>query len=179
MTEEKIENKTAQDSKENPMRKIRIEKIILSIGGIGDVLERGVRLLKLLTGRTPIKTKSRKRIPSLGVRPGLEIGAMVTIRRNPEELIKKMLIAVDNIIRKRQVRDNHFSFGIKEYLEIPGVEYQRDIGILGLDVTIVFVRSGKRIKLKKTKKGKISKRQIITKEEIIKFMEDNFQVKFV
>jgi len=32
--------------------------------------------------------------------------------------------------------------------------------------------------LKKIKKGKIPKRQVITKEEIIKFMEDKFQTKF-
>jgi len=161
------------------MRKMKIEKVILNVGGTGDVLEKGVKLLKLLTGKTPIKTKSRKRIPSLGVRPGLEIGAMVTIRKNPEELLKKMLAAEDDIVKKKQVRDNHFSFGIKEYLEIPGIDYQRDIGILGLDVTVVFVRAGKRVKLRKKKRGKIPKRQIVSKEEIIKFMEENFQTKFV
>lgn len=164
---------------ENIMRKMKIEKVILNVGGTGDVLEKGVKLLKLLTGKTPIKTKSRKRIPSLGVRPGLEIGAMVTIRKNPEELLKKMLAAEDDIVKKKQVRDNHFSFGIKEYLEIPGIDYQRDIGILGLDVTVVFVRAGKRVKLRKKKRGKIPKRQIVSKEEIIKFMEENFQTKFV
>jgi len=64
-------------------------------------------------------------------------------------------------------------------IEIPGIEYQRDIGIMGLDVTVVFKRAGKRIRLKKIKKGKIPNRQKISKEEIIKFMEDNFQTKFI
>ena len=163
----------------NPMRKIEIEKIVLSIGGTGEELEKGFRLLKILTGRTPAKMQSRKRIPSLGVRPKLEVGVVVTIRKNPEETLRKMLSALDNILKKSQISENNFSFGIKEYIEIPGTEYQRDIGIRGLDVTVTFKRAGKRVKLKKIKKGKIPKRQAITREEIIKFMEENFKTKFI
>ena len=75
--------------------------------------------------------------------------------------------------------ENNFSFGIEEYIEIPGIEYQRDIGIRGLDVTVVFKRDGRRVRLKKIKRGKIPARQKISKEEIIKFMEENFQTKFI
>jgi large subunit ribosomal protein L5 len=163
----------------NPMRKIELEKIVLSIGGTGEELEKGFRLLKILTGRTPAKMQSRKRIPSLGVRPKLEVGVVVTIRKNPEETLRKMLSALDNTLKKSQISENNFSFGIKEYIEIPGTEYQRDIGIRGLDVTVTFKRAGKRVKLKKIKKGKIPKRQAITREEIIKFMEENFKTKFI
>ena len=110
---------------QNPMREIKIEKIVMSIGGTGENLEKGVKLLKLLTGRKPSKTKSNKRIPSLGVRPGLEVGAVVTIRKSIDEILKKMLLTIDNKLRKKQLSNNNFSFGIKEYLEIPGIEYQR------------------------------------------------------
>lgn len=163
---------------ENPMRKIRIEKVVLSVGGTADTLEKGFKLLKFLTKRNPAKMKSKKRIPTLGVRPGLEIGAVVTIRKNSEEFLKRLLNTFDNVLRKKQISENNFSFGIKEYIEIPGVEYQRDIGIMGLDVTVVFKRAGRRVRLKKIKRGKVSKKQIISKEEIIKFMEDNFQTRF-
>ncbi len=163
----------------NPMKKIKIEKVVLSVGGTGDNLEKGFKLLEIVTGRTPAKMKSNKRIPTLGVRPKLEVGAVVTIRKNVSEVLKRMLIAVDNKLKRKQISENNFSFGIKEYIEIPNMEYQRDIGIMGFDVTIVFSRAGKRIKLKKMKKGKIPKRQRITKAEIIKFMEDNFQVEFI
>ena len=164
---------------ENIMRKVKIDKVVLSVGATAQELEKGVKLLKYLTGRKAAKMRSRKRIPSLGVRPGLEVGAVVTIRKNPEETIKRMLAAEDNQIRKKQISENNFSFGIKEYIEIPGVEYQREIGIMGLDVTIVFKRTGRRVRLKKIKRGRIPKRQRITKEEIIKFMEDKFETEFV
>src|SRR3990172_5901253 len=166
-------------NKMNKMREIMIEKVVLSIGGTGDNLEKGASLLKLLTGRKPAKMQSRKRIPAFGVRPHLEVGAVVTIRKKPEELLKRLLATRDDTLRKNQVGENSFSFGIKEYIEIPGFEFQRDIGIRGLDVTVVFKRAGKRIGLKKMKTGKIPRRNRIPKEEIIKFMEENFNTKFI
>lgn len=166
-------------TKENIMREIKIEKVVLNIGSTGDELEKGVRLLKLITGKKPAKMKSSKRIPSFGVRPKLEVGTVVTIRKKKEEFLKRMLSAVGNTLRKKQLSENNFSFGIKEYIEIPGIEYQRDIGVKGLDVTVVFKMAGKRVNLRKMKKGKIPKKQRISKEEIIKFMEENFQTKFV
>jgi len=171
--------KQKNEQQENIMRTIRIDKVVLSTGGIGDNLEKGFKLLKILTGRVPAKKRSKKRIPTLGVRPGLEIGAVVTIRKDIDVVLKRMLVAVSNKLRKKQIADNHFSFGVHEYIEIPGVEYQRDIGIIGLDVTVVFKRAGRRVGLRKIKRGKYSKRQIISKKEIIKFMEDKFGTEFV
>ena len=165
--------------KENPMREIKIEKVVLSVGGTADYLEKGVKLLKILTNKKPAKMKSTKRIPTFGVRPGLEIGTVVTLRKNPEEILKKMLSTIDNILKKKQISMNNFSFGVKEYIEIPGIEYDRDIGIMGFDVTVVFKRTGRRVKLRKIKKGRYGKRQMISKEEIIKFMEEKFQTKFI
>jgi len=176
--ESKIE-KPAKNKDSNTMRTIRIEKIVLSVGGTGAELEKGFALLKLLTGKKPAKVISRKRIPSWNIRPNLEVGAVVTLRKNPEVLLKNLLSAGDNILKNKQMSENNFSFGIKEYIEIPGTEYQREIGIIGLDVTVVLKRSGRRVKLRKIKKGKFSKRQVISKEEIIKFMEDNFGTKFI
>jgi len=162
----------------NSMQEVKIEKIVLNVGGIGEDLEKGYKLLQFLTKRKPARMKSQKRIPTLGIRPGLEVGAVVTIRKGKDELLKRMLATVDNKVRKKQISENNFSFGIKEYIEIPGIEYQRDIGIRGFDVTVVFKRAGKRVNLRKMKKGKIPERQMISKEEIIKFMEEKFQVEF-
>ncbi|OGJ12340.1 50S ribosomal protein L5 [Candidatus Pacearchaeota archaeon RBG_16_35_8] len=164
---------------ENVMRKIKIEKIILGVGGTGDNLEKGVKLLKIITNRTPSKRKSNKRIPELGVRPGLFVGGIVTIRKDIENTLKRLLSSIDNTLKRSQIAENGFSFGIKEYIEIPGLEYQRDIGIMGLDVTIVFQRTGKRITIKKIKRANVPKRHRVTKDEIIKFMEEKFNTRFV
>ena len=180
MEQKQVEQNTKDESKKvNVMRNIKIEKIVFSVGGIGEELEKGFKLLKLVTERKPAKMKSKKRIPSLSVRPGLEVGAVVTIRKNIDEILKKMLLAEENRLKRKQISENNFSFGVKEYIEIPGLEYVREIGIMGFDVTVVFKRSGRRVKLKKIKRGKIPKKQIISREEIIKFMEDYFQVEFV
>ena len=164
-------------SKENIMREIEIEKIVLSCAGTDDKLERSVKLLGLISGGKKVKrVGSIKRIPSFGVRPGLVTGCMVTIRGSEKtELLKKLLDAIDNKLRKKQIKENSFSFGIHEYLEIPGIEYQRDIGILGLDITVVFKRKGKRVGLKKAKRGKVPKKQHISADEIVEFLQNKFK----
>lgn len=164
---------------QNKMREIKVEKVVLSIGGTAEQLEKGVKLLKLITNREPAKMKSRKRIPTLGVRPNLEVGAVVTMRKDTMDVLKRMLTAIENKLRTKQISTNNFSFGIKEYIEIPGLDYQRDIGVMGLDVTVVFKRAGRRVGLRKIKTGKVSPKQIIKKDEIIKFMKDNFQTEFI
>ena len=164
--------------KKNPMQEIKVEKVILNVGGTADYLEKGFKLLEILTGKKPAKMKSKKRIPTWSVRPGLEVGVVVTLRKELDGFLKKMFATVDNELSKKQISENNFSFGIKEYIEIPGMEYNRDIGMMGFDVTVVFKRAGRRVRLRKIKKGKIPKRQTITKEEIIKFLEENYNIQF-
>lgn len=164
--------------KSNKMNEIEIEKVVLSIGATADKLEKGVRLLKVISGMQPIKTKTRKRIPSLGVRPGLEIGCKVTIRKEKiKPLLTRLLQTINNEIKESQIENNHFSFGIHEYIEIPQMEYQRDIGIMGLNITVDFTRKGKRVELRKIKRGKIPVRQDVKKEEIIKYLKENYDLK--
>jgi len=55
-------------------------------------LEKGIKLLEILTQRKPARMKSTKRIPSWSVRPNLEVGAVITIRKNAEEVLKKCLV---------------------------------------------------------------------------------------
>ena len=164
-----------KESSENMMREIKIEKVVLNIGGTGEKLEKGFILLKTLSGKKPIKVRATKRIPTWSVRPGLEVGTKVTLRgEKAEELLGKLLPAIDNSLKEKQIRDNFFSFGIHEYIEIPGVEYIREVGIMGLEVTVVFSRAGKRIEKKKLKRGK-AKRQVVSGEEIKKFMITKFK----
>jgi ribosomal protein L5 len=165
---------------ENVMRGVEIEKMTLNIGGITDKLEKGVKLLQLLTDRKPAKIKSKKRIPSWGVRPKLEVGCKVTIRDKEkiQELLKRLFSGIENEISNKQIQPNHLSIGIREYIEIPGMEYIREVGIMGLEADVVFSRKGgKRNTERKIKRGKMPKKQVITSEEIINYMKKNFNIK--
>jgi large subunit ribosomal protein L5 len=165
--------------RENIMRQIRIERVVLSCAATGADLDKSVKLLEIISQGKPQRVSSTKRIPNFGVRPGLEVGTNITLRREKAtKLLQKLLGAVENTLKKKQISENHFSFGIHEYIEIPGIEYQRDIGIRGLSVTVVFARYGLRVKRKKIKSGHVSHKQSVSKEEIINYMEDNFSTKF-
>ena len=156
---------------------IEIEKIVLSIGAVGDELDKATRLLNIISKMKAVKTKSKKRIPAFDIRPGLEIGCKVTIRgKKGEKLLKILLEAINNRLKEKQITKNCFSFGIPEYIEIPEIEYQRDIGMMGLNVTVVFKRKGKRVLMKKKKRGRLPKKQHVEKEEIINFMKENFKI---
>lgn len=166
---------------ENPMRKIRIEKIILSCGATGTDLEKSKKLLELISGMKAqiIRAGPKRRIPAFNVRPGLELGTRVTLRKKKAiSLLKRLLSAKNNTLKQKQISKNHFSFGIPEYIEIPEIEYQRELGIRGLNVSTVLNRPGIRVKRKKIKSGKLPKKQDILPSEIINYMEENFKTKF-
>ncbi|MDP2925425.1 MAG: 50S ribosomal protein L5 [Nanoarchaeota archaeon] len=164
--------------KTNKMQDIDIEKMVLNCGGIDDKLEKSIKLLSTITGRKIQVLKSHKRIPDFGISPGKKSGCKVTIRdkKTMINLLKRFLAAEDNSISRKKIENNHFSLGIKEYIEIPGLEYNRDIGILGFEIDVSFSRKGKRVKFKKIKKGKYPKRQDVTKEEIIDYLKKHLNV---
>jgi len=173
----KVEAIKSKEKTANVMRNMKLEKVVLNCGGSAEKLEKSVKLLGIITGRKVKEIVSNKRIPSFGVRPGLKIGCTVTIRgKEKTALLKRLFGAVDNKIKRKKIKENHFSFGIKEYLEIPDMEYQRDIGILGLDVTAVFIRPGKRVILKKIKQGRLPKKQRVTAEEIVDYLQNKLGI---
>jgi len=176
--EQQIENQKIEqnEKKENRMNKAKLEKVILNIGGTGEKLDKGFILLEKLSGKKPVKIQATKRIPSWGVRPGLEVGTKVTLRGGKaKQILKKLLPAINKTLKEKQIKDNFVSFGIHEYIEIPGIEYIREVGIMGLEVTAVFSKSGKRIEKKKIKKGS-AKKQKVGSEEIAEILEKDFQV---
>jgi len=170
-----------KNQKQNQMKDIKIEKLVLHCGGIDDKLERSVKLLGKITGRKVYIKSSTRRVPEFEISPGKKSGCKVTIRDKNKinELLKRLFSVLDNQILKKQVTENQVCFGIKEYIEVPGLEYDREIGILGFEVMIVFKRKGKRVKFKKIKPGKFPKKQNVTKGEIIDFLNKNFKIKII
>lgn len=162
------------------MREIRIGKVTLNVGAGKDTnkLEKGIKLLKVITGIDPVKTITQKRIPSWGLRPGLPIGCKITLRKEKAiEVLKKLLEAKEFILQESQFDDTgNLSFGIHEYIDIPGIEYEPDIGIMGFEVCVTFERAGFRIKNRKIRKRKIKANHKIAKKEVIDMMKKEFNI---
>lgn len=165
----------------NVMKTPNITHVVLSAGATGQDLLKAKRLLDLVSKRKAqiIKSGPKRRIPELGVKPNMELGTRVTLRgKEAVQLLKRLLGAVGNKIRQKSVKENHFSFGIEEYIDIPDMEYVRDIGIRGFNVTVVFERAGVRVKRRKIKRGALPRRQHVSPQEIINYMTEVFKTKF-
>src|SRR3990167_6642235 len=88
---------------ENSMKKIKITKVTLNVG-VGkneEMLKKGLKLLQKISSCKPVETKTNKRIPGLGLRPGLSIGCKVTVRQDCEKLLKRLLAAKENTLKNR------------------------------------------------------------------------------
>ena len=165
---------------QNPMRQIRIEKVVLNIGCGGDLqkIERAEKLLKYLTGREKVLITKSKRRSTFGIAKGKPIGVKVTLRKKEAlEFLKKAFAAIDNRLKASWFdEEGNFSFGIKEYIDLPGIKYKPEIGMLGMDVCVTLERPGFRIKRRKVQKRKIPKEHRISKEEAIEWVKKTFGV---
>lgn len=160
----------------NKMREIRLEKVTLNIGcGTKVNPETAKTILERLTGRTAVITKTHKR-STFGVAKSRPIGSKVTIRAGRSELLDRLLEAKERKLAAGNFdRTGNVSFGIKEYIEVPDMEYDPKFGILGFDVSATLERPGYRVKKKRLPK-KIGRKHAITKEEAIEFMKEKFSV---
>ena len=162
----------------HPLQQVRIEKVTLNFGAGKEQarLEKGVALLKAITGIEPVRTVSKRRIPAWGLRPGLPIGCKITLRKKPaEELLKRLLAARERKLSPRQFDDQgNMSFGIPEYIDIPGVAYDPKIGVLGLEVCVTLAKPGYRVKYRRLRSRRIPARHRVSKQEAIEFMSSAF-----
>ena len=177
------EQETIQKMENNNMKEMEIEKMVLHCGGTENKLEKSIELLNMIVkGKNKIFIKqSTRRIPAFGISPGKKSGCKVTLRDKEiiMDLLRRFFASFDNELNINQITENQLCFGIREYIEVPGLEYDRDIGILGFEVMLVFKRKGKRVKLKKIKRGKYPKKQRVTREEIVEFLTKNLGVEII
>lgn len=167
----------------NPMTEIRVEKVTLNMGAgeAGQKLENARTLLNRVSGRAPVTTLARLRSPTWKIRKGDPIGAKVTLRgEEAEELLKRALEAVDKKLNARSFdREGNFAFGIREYIDFPGVKYDPTIGIMGFDVCVTLKRRGARVlRRKRAAASKIAKRHHITADEAKEFVAQRYGVQF-
>jgi large subunit ribosomal protein L5 len=168
--------KTGAESKSaNPMRAVKLEKVTLNLGCAGDeqVIERAKKLLEMMSGgKRPVVTASKRR-STFGIAKGKPVGVKLTLRgKQAEDFLKQSLAAVDNRIKESQFdAEGNFSFGVKEYIELPGVKYKHEIGVLGFDVVVTLKRAGYGIARRRVQARRIPKGQKITNADAMEWLK--------
>ena len=99
-----------------------------------------------ITGQRPIITKFKKSVANFKTRKGTNAGLKVTLRKNKMyEFIDRLVnIALPRIKDFRGLNPNGFdkfgnyTFGVKEHIIFPEVNFDKVDKIRGLDITIVI-----------------------------------------
>ncbi len=134
----------------NAMEIPRLEKIVLNVG-LGEAqkapkaLEVVVEELGVITGQRAVVTRAKKSIANFNLRTGMPVGARVTLRgaRMWEFLDRFITLAVPRIRDFRGLPTKSFdgrgnyTFGIKEQMIFPEVDFDRAERIHGMDITLV------------------------------------------
>ena len=134
----------------NPHQVPKLTKIVLNVG-MGDAsknpkqLDAAVEELAAVTGQKPVITKAKKSIANFGLRAGMPVGCSVTLRgaRMYEFLDRFISLAVPRMRDFRGLPNRSFdgrgnyTFGIKEQMVFPEIDYDKVEKIHGMDITIV------------------------------------------
>jgi large subunit ribosomal protein L5 len=134
----------------NPNQVPRLEKIVLNVG-MGDAsknpkqLESAVEELSAITGQKAVITRAKKAIANFSLRAGMPVGAFVTLRgaRMYEFLDRFITLSIPRIRDFRGLPTRSFdgrgnyTFGIREQMIFPEIDYDKVEKIHGMDITIV------------------------------------------
>jgi large subunit ribosomal protein L5 len=134
----------------------KIEKVVINMGLGADAsdqkkIKSSMRDISAITGQHPIVTKFKKSISNFKSRKDANAGLKVTLRNNRMyEFIDRMVnIALPRIKDFRGLKDSscdkfgNFSFGIKEHIIFPEINFDKVDSIKGLDITIVTTSKSK------------------------------------
>ena len=129
----------------------KLEKVVLNMGlGIdgndSKILKSCQEDLAKITGQKPVVTKFKKSISNFKTRKNSNAGLKVTLRKNKMyEFIDRLVnIALPRIKDFKGLNlkgfDNsgNYTFGIKEHIIFPEVNFDKVEKIRGLDITIVI-----------------------------------------
>lgn len=165
------------------MRDLHVEKVVVNIG-VGEAGERLVKaekVLEMVTGQKPVETISKTVNRDLGIRQGMPLGCKVTLRgETAEDFVRKALV-----IREMRVpeysfdKEGNMSFGISDYTDFEGMKYDPEIGIFGMDISVVLRRPGNRITQRASLRRRIPKSHRVDRDEAIQYMKDKFEVEVV
>ena len=134
----------------NPMQVPKLTKIVINMG-VGETvndskaIDSAVEELGLISGQKPVVTRSKKAIAGFKLREGLPIGCKVTLRsaRMYEFLDRLVTIAMPRIRDFRGISGKSFdgrgnyTFGLKEQIVFPEINYDKVGAVRGMDITMV------------------------------------------
>jgi large subunit ribosomal protein L5 len=165
------------------MRTPVVEKVVvhMGVGESGQHLVDAEGILSEITGQSVIRTYSKRTLPAFGIKKNEPIGCKVTLRSDgAEEFLKTALNIVESKLRSSQFdKYGNVAFGIEEHTDFPGMKYDPNIGIFGMDINVVVNRPGYRISKRRIVKRKIPSSHRITKEDTIAFFKDEYSVEVI
>ncbi len=171
-TEDEIEAVVEKWNK-NPMLKPRIAKVVINIGvgESGERLQKAKQVLKELTGQEPSIRRAKRTIKEFGIRKREPIAVVVTLRGEKAlSFLNRALEAVGRRVKASSFDDfGNFSFGISEHIILPGVKYDPNVGVFGMDISVKLERPGYRVMRRRVKRSKIPRRHRVSKIEAIAF----------
>lgn len=161
----------------------RIDKVVVHIG-VGESGQRLVNaetILSEITGQTPIRSRAKKTLPAFGIKKREPIGTRVTLRgKAAEEFLETAFKVAGGVIKKSQFDENgNFAFGIEEHTDFPGMKYDPEIGIFGMDVAVSLRRAGYRIAERRVARRKLPNSHKVKRDEAVEFVQKRFGVRVV
>lgn len=161
----------------NRMKEIRIDKVTLNMGcgEAGPKLENAKKLLGKLTGKEIMVTRTHKRT-AFGGAKRRPIGVKVTLRgEDAKAFLEKVIKSLENRIPETSFDSGgNLSIGVKEYINLPGIKYDPDIGIMGMDVAVTLTRPGFRTGKRAINPRRIGKSHRIKPQEAKDFIRKEF-----
>jgi len=160
------------------MRDPRIEKVVvhMGVGEGGRELAKAEDILEEITGQESVRTISGRASQDFGVRRGEPVGAKVTLRGDTAVEFLETALPIADLSVSSFDETGNFGFGVEEHTEFPSQEYDPQIGIYGLDVTVNLVRPGYRVKKRDKHSRQIPSSHRMTVEDAVAFIESTFDV---
>lgn len=157
-----------------------IDKVVVHVG-VGESGQRLVNaetILKAITHQSPVRSIAKKTLPNFGIKKREPIGAKLTLRgKAAEDFLVLALKAAGNTLKRSQFDlQGNFSFGIEEHTDFPGMRYDPEIGIFGMDVSVALRRAGYRIAKRRVAQRKLPSKQRLDKDDTIEYVQKKFGV---
>jgi large subunit ribosomal protein L5 len=160
------------------MREPRVEKVVvhMGVGQGGRELANAEEILEEITGQQSVRTQAQKAIGEFDIRPGDPIGAKVTLRGEDATEFLDTALPLADLSRSQFDDVGNVSFGVEEHTEFPSQEYDPNVGIYGLDVTVTLTRPGYRVAKRDARSRSIPNSHRMEVDDAVAYLEQQFDV---